>query len=46
MVVADPEELALRNALREAGDNRLLAAERLGVSRSTLWRRMKKYGLA
>lgn len=46
LVVADPEELALRNALREAGDNRLLAAERLGVSRSTLWRRMKKYGLA
>ena len=29
----------------EAGGSRSLAAEALGVSRATLWRRMKKYGL-
>lgn len=46
LVLADPEENRLRAALRETGDNRQLAAELLGVSRSTLWRRMKKYGLA
>lgn len=46
LVVVDPKESELRAALREAGDDRQLAAERLGISRSTLWRRMKKYGLA
>lgn len=46
LVLADPEENRLRAALRETGDNRQMAAELLGVSRSTLWRRMKKYGLA
>ena len=45
IVVADPEENKLRTVLREVGSNRQLAAERLGVSRATLWRRMKKYGL-
>ena len=44
-IVAGEEELALRRALREAGGSRSLAAEALGISRATLWRRMKKYGM-
>ncbi len=44
-IVADREELALRRALKEAAGSRAAAAERLGISRSTLWRRMKKYSL-
>lgn len=45
LVVVDQEENELRAALREAEGNRQVAAEHLGISRSTLWRRMKKYGL-
>lgn len=45
LIVADPEENQLRSALRQAGGSKQLAAQELGVSRSTLWRRMKKYGL-
>jgi len=45
-VVAQAEEEAIRLALREAGDNRAAAAERLGVSVSTLSRRLKAMGLA
>ncbi len=44
-VVSNREELALRTALQECGNDRALAAKQLGVSRSTLWRRMKKYGV-
>lgn len=44
-IVADREELEIRRALREAAGNRGLAAERLGMGRSTLWRKMKKYGI-
>jgi len=39
------EETRIRRALEEAGWNRTNAAQRLGVSRSTLWRMMKKYGI-
>lgn len=45
LVTVNPEENRLRAALRTAGDNRQIAAQMLGVSRSTLWRKMKKYGL-
>lgn len=45
LVTVNPEENRLRAALRAAGDNRQQAAQLLGVSRSTLWRKMKKYGL-
>lgn len=42
-IVADREELTIRRTLKEAGNNRNMAADRLGMSRSTLWRKMKKY---
>ena len=45
IVVADPEERRLRMALRQTNGNKQLAAQILGISRSTLWRKMKHYGL-
>ena len=44
-VVSSPEETELRALIREMEGNRQLMAEKLGISRSTLWRRLKKYGL-
>ena len=44
-IVAGREELAVRRALREAGGSREKAAVALGLSRSTLWRKMRKYGI-
>lgn len=39
------QEEELRRALRATGGNVGRAAELLGIGRSTLWRRMKRYGL-
>jgi two-component system response regulator HydG len=39
------EKTALINALRQAGGNQSQAAALLGVSRVTIWHRMKKYGI-
>jgi two-component system response regulator HydG len=39
------EKTALVNALRQAGGNQSKAAALLGVSRVTVWHRMKRYGI-
>lgn len=44
MIQQDQIEL-LRNAIKETKGNYGIAAKKLGINRSTLWRRMKKYGL-
>lgn len=41
----EAEKKAIEEALRLAGQNRREAAERLGISPVTLWRRMKQYGM-
>jgi DNA-binding NtrC family response regulator len=41
----EEERRTIVRALAEAGGHRSVAAERLGMSRTTLWRRMKRYGL-
>lgn len=45
VVVAERDETELRDALRRHHGDRNKAAEELGISRSTLWRKMKKYNL-
>jgi transcriptional regulator with PAS, ATPase and Fis domain len=42
---ADHQREALLNALREQGGNQSAAARMLGVSRVTVWKRIKKYGI-
>jgi DNA-binding NtrC family response regulator len=42
---SDEEEAGIRAALEEADGVRTRAAEILGMSRTTLWRKMKEYGL-
>ncbi|CAN5691321.1 sigma-54-dependent response regulator transcription factor ZraR [soil metagenome] len=39
------EERAIRAALDEANGSRVRAAELLGMGRTTLWRKMKEYGI-
>jgi DNA-binding NtrC family response regulator len=39
------EEQAIRRALDVLNGNQSLAAKRLGISRSTLWRKMNEYGI-
>jgi DNA-binding NtrC family response regulator len=41
----DPEALRIRRALAQSGGRRQEAADRLGMSRATLWRRMNSLGL-
>lgn len=41
----DPKAEELAGVLRKHGGNREKAAEELGVSKTTLWRYMKKYGI-
>jgi two-component system response regulator HydG len=42
---AEDERAAISAALAETGGARSAAAERLGMSRTTLWRKMREYGL-
>ena len=44
-IAADPERATLVNALRLAGGNQSETARHLGVSRVTVWKRIKKYGI-
>ncbi|MEN8006902.1 MAG: sigma 54-interacting transcriptional regulator [Candidatus Krumholzibacteriota bacterium] len=44
-VHSDQEKNLLRDALRGTGWNRSKAARRLGIDRTTLWRKIKEYGL-
>jgi two-component system, NtrC family, response regulator HydG len=44
-VLAADEKTALVNALRQTGGNQSRAAALLGVTRVTVWHRMKKYGI-
>lgn len=41
-----PEAELIRSVLSECGGSRAAAAERLGISKTTLWRRIKKYSIA
>jgi transcriptional regulator of acetoin/glycerol metabolism len=41
----DPERVALIEALKSCGCNQSHAARLLGVSRVTVWNRMRKYNL-
>ena len=43
VIVKQNERQALINALRQADGNQTEAAKYLGVSRITVWKRMKKY---
>jgi two-component system, NtrC family, response regulator HydG len=41
----EPEKIQLQKALDHAGGKKSLAAQALGISRVTLWKKMKRYGL-
>jgi PAS domain S-box-containing protein len=41
----DMEKAAIARTLERTGGNRTLSARRLGIGRSSLWRKIKKYGL-
>lgn len=43
-LLAQTEEATILQVLREVGGNRAKAAERLGISTTTLWRRLKRIG--
>ncbi len=43
---ASPEARRIQRAIERAGGNRERAAASLGISRSTLWRKVKKFGLS
>lgn len=43
---AGNEKEIILEVLAKAGGNKRAAAERLGMSRTTLWKRMKQYGIA
>ena len=45
LTYADRERRKIREALQDNGGNRQLTAKALGISTTTLWRRMQKYGI-
>jgi transcriptional regulator of acetoin/glycerol metabolism len=44
--LAQRERQAIEQALEESGWQLAIAARRLGISRTTLWRRLKQYGMS
>ena len=44
--VAEMEEQLIRSTLVKLNGNQTQAAKKLGISRSTLWRKIKEYGIA
>jgi DNA-binding NtrC family response regulator len=40
------EKKTIENALKQVGDNRSQAAKMLGITRTSLYQKLKKYGLA
>jgi transcriptional regulator of acetoin/glycerol metabolism len=45
LTLADMEKQLIRATLERLKGNQSIAARKLGISRSTLWRKMKEYGL-
>lgn len=45
IVVRNPEAVRMTELLEQHGGNRNQVAEELGISTTTLWRKMKKYGI-
>ncbi len=45
VVIKDPRAAELEELLKQHAGNRQAAADALGISKTTLWRRMKKYGI-
>jgi transcriptional regulator of acetoin/glycerol metabolism len=45
-LLSDTERVQIERALVAAGGSRARAASLLGISRTTLWKRLKDYGLA
>lgn len=43
---AENEESLIRETLKSCGGNRKQASDILGIDRTTLWRKMKKYGIS
>ncbi len=46
VIYKDPEAMKISQTLEKHDGNRTLAAEELGISKTTLWRHMKKYGIS
>ncbi|NCC75371.1 MAG: hypothetical protein EOM08_02940 [Clostridia bacterium] len=46
VVYQSPEAIAITQALENHQGNRELAAAELGISKTTLWRYMKKFGIS
>ena len=45
VIYKDPEAITISQTLEKYNGNRTLAAEELGISKTTLWRHMKKLGI-
>ena len=46
MPLAELERRALEHALRVTGGNLKLAAERLGIGRATIYRKLERHGIS